>query len=1481
MDEGPSSLKKWKDKYFLIDHRAIPDYLTWRHSCSCVSDDLPSDGYDRNDVERLCARLICLREMREEVLVRSEMSIYDFMTLPSWSDAKVVEESHNLSSSLLDRVSLHTTAPTAEGATIPLPTTDEIVASLPDPHLAKKSKGLSQARVCSSSDNAPELSQQLKKRKLRKRALEHGSSTPELGTSARAASAPVPRLGKRLGAPPSVADVSASIPSPVRTSVHASTSGRNLSLGAVASGHVGKSMAEVIRHQLDPLDSLACSALARDAEYDQIPDDDFGTTTLGEEIDLTLFPLAPGPYHMPYPYEGVSSPLYTKEEWDGPHVPKSNILCKDIFKDPNVCRKALDRTITPAELRRTESLLPLELSNRVNVLSALLVSHGYELNSRYTNLVSSRALLQEKLDQKKGDVRLLRSEVTSLDDNLEKLQRDYDALGQENKELCSQRDAASEEVKKLHVAIIHKIARADVDRESERRKGAEEGRSANVSIRPEETTVNGLDVPTRQILDSRGAVPTKTAADAKTAIQEMAKYSQKWHNGTSRGRSTKTSDGLAAIQAQLKNLGREIKKVNEKVYAAQVGCEQCKGPPLHQRLPTKITRENPRRSLLHAIWQSMEDTLSKFMSESTKRHEENSNLIKEIRATTDAAIRNQGASIKTLEIQIGQMSKVLQERGFGSLPSSTETNPKDQVKLISTTIEADSYSIRHIGSSQYAVLDHPNTPRLDNHYCEDEEGNYGPKFTEAYGASYINNIIPRKEKDPGSFTLPCFINNACFDNALVDLGASDIEILRIGKFTFPVDFIILDMPKDIKVPLILGRPFLSIARAKIDVYKRKITLRVGKEKIIFKSVKPASSIIKRVYMLSLRERMELDLKARLMGETLVLNRSLDPFLEVYIKLNDLNEPFELKRNQGDDLMPTIEEGEVIEEFRNRDEDLDTGINDYPSYCENDKKIHKDYKMVYKGNNVVGALMNVPIFVGTFSIMTDFAVLEDIDAYHDEGMSDDPITFEMQRWKNGSHAGTLACMGWSEKEAEEKSNLKTSLCLVGMVSKRAHSGAKHKAILKNYYSDDQYAVPSKKIGIFKHMVPTQRKSPIRRSTLGIRQEKRARRGDLDNSTSNVLIPLDSWTSGLLVYKLPLSGLTEELTWTNAKLSEQALTVRDLHNELALERSKSQGYKNSADELRVEIAHFIGSGVEGLVRNLLSSDEFHAALAHVASLGAKADFDKALVGFPTTPFPFLGKVAAAAGGTLFDVAHILSDKFARSSTSVFAVPFDVNEAPDQASAQDLNGSLISWVPLSVMMVAGIPNLHTMLSKAKFLTCFPVMLVSALASGRGPTMSIPYFWKGHAEVTKIMSFFGSFGMVAYLACCRPMHRSNGPRYDFQYRTPSSMVLLQAFSRIVRASVASSGRIFFSMYSWIGVIQVLVASLIIALTYAVSIDRSVMSTVSSPTLVVLHTGLLAVFCHCVCQEISEHLSFYRASWGIFDAIIFELYSPLGQSSR
>ncbi|GJZ23477.1 DNA-directed DNA polymerase [Tanacetum coccineum] len=328
---------------------------------------------------------------------------------------------------------------------------------------------------------------------------------------------------------------------------------------------------------------------------------------------------------------------------------------------------------------------------------------------------------------------------------------------------------------------------------------------------------NGLDVPTRQILDSRGAIPSMAVADAKKAIQEM--------------------------------------KVNKKVYDAQVGCEQCKGHHYTKDCPLKEwgkTLEeayytNNANPSFQEWRQSIEDTLSKFMGESAKRHEEHSNLIKEIRASTDAAIRNQGASIKTLEIQIGQMSKVLHEGGFRSLPSSTKTNPRDQVKLIPTTTNADESSIHHIESRQYAV------------------------------STEQNNTLKYKSRQA---TLPFLDKTVKYSN-----GIAENVLVRIGKFTSLVDFIILDMPKDVKVPLILGRPFLSTARAKIDIYKRKITLRVGEEKIIYKSV----------------------------------SQSLDPISGDFIELNDLNKPLELRRNQGDDLIPTIEEVlEDTDDYRNEE-----------------------------------------------------------------------------------------------------------------------------------------------------------------------------------------------------------------------------------------------------------------------------------------------------------------------------------------------------------------------------------------------------------------------------------------------------------------------------------------------------------------------------------------------------------------------------------
>ncbi|XP_076955622.1 uncharacterized protein LOC143630513 [Bidens hawaiensis] len=138
-------------------------------------------------------------------------------------------------------------------------------------------------------------------------------------------------------------------------------------------------------------------------------------------------------------------------------------------------------------------------------------------------------------------------------------------------------------------------------------------------------------------------------------------------------------------------------------------------------------------------------------------------------------------------------------------------------------------------------------------------------------SAVLQNKLPKKMTDPGSFTIPCLICSLSISNALADLGASinlmpysifsklylgepkptrmsiqladrsvkyprgivENMLVKIDKFVFPVDFVILDMDEDKNVPLILGRPFLVTARALIDVCTDRLTLRVGDEEVTF------------------------------------------------------------------------------------------------------------------------------------------------------------------------------------------------------------------------------------------------------------------------------------------------------------------------------------------------------------------------------------------------------------------------------------------------------------------------------------------------------------------------------------------------------------------------------------------------------------------------------------------------------------------------
>ncbi|GKB20413.1 hypothetical protein Tco_0854336 [Tanacetum coccineum] len=90
-------------------------------------------------------------------------------------------------------------------------------------------------------------------------------------------------------------------------------------------------------------------------------------------------------------------------------------------------------------------------------------------------------------------------------------------------------------------------------------------------------------------------------------------------------------------------------KTLEEAHYTQFGAPYQPGGHYRAAWPRFYQRNNGN-SLYPDRRQTLEESLTKFMAESAKRHEEKSNIIKEIRASTDATIRNQGALIKTLEI---------------------------------------------------------------------------------------------------------------------------------------------------------------------------------------------------------------------------------------------------------------------------------------------------------------------------------------------------------------------------------------------------------------------------------------------------------------------------------------------------------------------------------------------------------------------------------------------------------------------------------------------------------------------------------------------------------------------------------------------------------------------------------------------------------------------------------------------------------------
>nr|GEV75078.1 hypothetical protein [Tanacetum cinerariifolium] len=196
---------------------------------------------------------------------------------------------------------------------------------------------------------------------------------------------------------------------------------------------------------------------------------------------------------------------------------------------------------------------------------------------------------------------------------------------------------------------------------------------------------------------------------------------------------------------------------------------------------------------------TMEEMVNKFIQERRREHEKIDAFIREFRTTNELLLKERNNSLSELRFEVYGLSKAIE---------------KDQV------VNCEINGITTRGGKTTTETSHDTNitnkpPTLDRDK---------PVMPIETSAATEPQKTMEQEKDLESFTILCDIGDLHIDNALADLGAS-MSLMPNSMY----EKLGIDMREDSRIPIILGRPFLATARAMIDVFNKKITLRIINE----------------------------------------------------------------------------------------------------------------------------------------------------------------------------------------------------------------------------------------------------------------------------------------------------------------------------------------------------------------------------------------------------------------------------------------------------------------------------------------------------------------------------------------------------------------------------------------------------------------------------------------------------------------------------
>ncbi|KAL7584927.1 hypothetical protein Lser_V15G44247 [Lactuca serriola] len=248
---------------------------------------------------------------------------------------------------------------------------------------------------------------------------------------------------------------------------------------------------------------------------------------------------------------------------------------------------------------------------------------------------------------------------------------------------------------------------------------------------------DGVNVMTRQLLDSQGLLTKKNPNQAKDLIEEFSRHSRDYHNpgrdGITGSGGTRTEE-MADVMAMLNTMDRRLTQLDQSIHAIRVGCERCSGPHLTKDC-NMDEYGNKKAQVCYSSGDKYEEDWRKPKKEWLPYEEYNKQKEEKFRKTgwgfcwisfrkrsimknhhemmidQQALIKNQQASINNLEVQLGQLTTLVNEKMF---PKNPENKTHSHVMAIDIEEEAISEFLEALEVEPQQPDPKPKKPKLEN-----------------------------------------------------------------------------------------------------------------------------------------------------------------------------------------------------------------------------------------------------------------------------------------------------------------------------------------------------------------------------------------------------------------------------------------------------------------------------------------------------------------------------------------------------------------------------------------------------------------------------------------------------------------------------------------------------------------------------------------------------------------------------------------------